>query len=673
VQVGAVACDAAPRDLATPSFERAPAMDALAALRAGFAKASLVRCVERAVAMARAVPGVGARRVLVFSDLAAHGFDDVAAGEGAAGSGDGVTVEWIGVHGPAGAGPAPENLALLGASLERTSSRSGDALAVAFRAARYGDDRATRTADVSVDLFVGGARTARLSLPLEDGRVVERTFHHPLPPLEPTSAKEPTHAAGEPRRPSEPEHADRGKDPQDTVAVVLEAPGGEDALAVDDRVDLPFEVPRPLPVVVVDGAPQTLPFRDEVFYLESALRGAHAGRGRIALTVTSPEQLTPAVIAGARVVVLANVARLDDAAARALVDHVRAGAGALFTMGDQVDVEWWNRALAPILPAPLRGEKGRAAADDPASAEAFALTRFRADHPVLRALAGAPAVSADAADPPVTSETRWPASEIQGLLRVRTTAMMLLEPIRAEAPADTAPADAAPASDAATGEPSPEARRGSEGRRTTVLARFSNDAPALLERAVGTGRTMLWCTTIDRDWSDLAIRPGFLPLVQLVVLHLGAALEEGGPRVLTVGEPRPIHVPDGAAEIGVDPPGADERTRAVLTASDRAVVTFQATARPGLHRVYARARSTPVEGHGAWRELVGERFTVVIDESESDLRRVTPDRLESAAPAGAITRGSAEEDGDVPLWPWLLLAAIALSAGEALLARRGLR
>jgi len=38
--------------------------------------------------------------------------------------------------------------------------------------------------------------------------------------------------------------------------------------------------------------------------------------------------------------------------------------------------------------------------------------------------------------------------------------------------------------------------------------------PALVEKQVGKGRVMLLSTTVDREWTDLPIRTGFLPLVR---------------------------------------------------------------------------------------------------------------------------------------------------------------
>jgi hypothetical protein len=53
----------------------------------------------------------------------------------------------------------------------------------------------------------------------------------------------------------------------------------------------------------------------------------------------------------------------------------------------------------------------------------------------------------------------------------------------------------------------------------TVLARFDDGAPALVERAVGSGRVLVWASTLDTFWNDLALQPVFVPLVQQMATH----------------------------------------------------------------------------------------------------------------------------------------------------------
>ncbi len=46
-----------------------------------------------------------------------------------------------------------------------------------------------------------------------------------------------------------------------------------------------------------------------------------------------------------------------------------------------------------------------------------------------------------------------------------------------------------------------------------VLARFDDGSPALIERRIGQGRVLVWASTLDSFWNDLAVQPIFLPFV----------------------------------------------------------------------------------------------------------------------------------------------------------------
>src|SRR4029079_4524090 len=76
------------------------------------------------------------------------------------------------------------------------------------------------------------------------------------------------------------------------------------------------------------------------------------------------------------------------------------------------------------------------------------------------------------------------------------------------------------------------------GRR--VVLRYESGAPALVEAEVGRGRVLLLTTTIDREWTDLPIRPGFLPLVQESARFLAGAPSGDSISALAVGQRREI-------------------------------------------------------------------------------------------------------------------------------------
>ena len=45
----------------------------------------------------------------------------------------------------------------------------------------------------------------------------------------------------------------------------------------------------------------------------------------------------------------------------------------------------------------------------------------------------------------------------------------------------------------------------------SVVARFSNGTPALLERTAGRGRVVLFASDVDRRWNDFPLHPAFVP------------------------------------------------------------------------------------------------------------------------------------------------------------------
>ena len=585
VRVGLVACDDRPRDVVAPTFERREVIDALERLEAGWAFSDVGACVARAAALARTVAAPAAqddsgsvgseRRVVVISDLAAHAFPGAVPVE----DGAGLRVDLVSAFDEE---PPPNH------GIVDIDARPGaQGLAVRFHAARWGGP----DVEVPADLQIGERRVSRLSLPFSSGRLLERAFTATLLPAD-----------------------DEG------IAVdarTLTLTLGDDAFAADNVVVLPREPKNAVRVLVVDGEADALPFSDEVFYLTQALTASRAavGGGRLSVSVAVPEKLDAAALVDVDVLVLANVARLEQAAAAAVVSHVEAGAGLFVTMGDQVDVDAWNRDLGRVLPAVLRGAKGQALLDDASVAEVLGLTRFETEHPVLRAFSSS---GTDA---------------IPGLSRVRTTTSMLVEPD------STAPRE--------------------------VLARFTNDAPALVERAVGPdgrGRVLLLATSIDREWTDLPIRPGFLPLVEQVALYLGRALDDTRPRTVRVGEARTIHVPPRTRAVVVAPPAGREMR--VEVEGDAREVRFADVVRPGMHRVFS------VDDAGNRTALAEERFTALVDARESDPTRLSADRADDVLPRGADVRRGGDDTPGTPLWPWLLAGAAVFLLAEGLLLRR---
>src|SRR5204863_1174215 len=58
------------------------------------------------------------------------------------------------------------------------------------------------------------------------------------------------------------------------------------------------------------------------------------------------------------------------------------------------------------------------------------------------------------------------------------------------------------------------------GPTDKVLARFDDGAVAAAERKVGGGRVIVWASALDNSYSDLPLRPVYLPLVTQLVKYL---------------------------------------------------------------------------------------------------------------------------------------------------------
>ena len=150
-----------------------------------------------------------------------------------------------------------------------------------------------------------------------------------------------------------------------------------------------------------------------------------------------------------------------------------------------------------------------------------------------------------------------------------------------------------------------------------VLIEHEDGQPALVEHQVGRGRVAVLTTSVDRDLSDLPIRPGFVPLMRQLILHLGHALAQPDPRRTLVRQTRELKVPRGATRLVVLAPDG-ETTHWEQSELASQTVPFTETNLPGHYRVQV-AFAGPLEDHPS------EHFSVNVDTQESDLRPLEED------------------------------------------------
>ncbi len=206
-------------------------------------------------------------------------------------------------------------------------------------------------------------------------------------------------------------------------------------------------------------------------------------------------------------------------------------------------------------------------------------------------------------------------------------------------------------------------RRLAVAETTQVLARYDDGLPALAVTPAGRGAVMVWTSSLDLGWNDLALKPVFLPFVHQTVRTLAGF--EDRPTALTVGQ---VATPDSPA---------DQARPRVVVGPDAARLpldaargdTFEVT-QPGFY---------DVRNAGA-DDTTTSIVAANVDVAESDLASVDP-AVVTAAVTGTGDAQAATAAGAAPprdevteqsqrLWWYLLLAGMLLLIGETVVASR---
>jgi hypothetical protein len=386
----------------------------------------------------------------------------------------------------------------------------------------------------------------------------------------------------------------------DERAVRATVSADADALPADNAFHFVLEPAPGLRVMIVEPTGS-----DATLYLRRALELAEDPP--FVITMKRGAVPTAAELERADVVILSDVLPPEGEAGRRLVEWVRAGGGVVLAAGDRTAAASWS--------APAQ-EIGGGAPDrviDRLDDGGARLGFLEYSHPVFEVF-------------------RAPRAGAFGAAR-----FYQYRPV--------------PAGDA-------RAAGDTSAVGATILARFDDGSVALVERPLGEGRALVWGTTFDAYWTNLALEPVYLPLVHQIVKR--AAGFTPAPAWSTAGQ-----IVDVSAEadvpLAVNTPGGGR----IDVAADNPLVTLH---EQGFYEVReARAGGSTLREHA-----------VNVDVAESDLSEIDPAELVSALTAATPdTRRNAsqalapaEQEKRQALWWYLLMVVFALLTAEAVFANR---
>ena len=237
------------------------------------------------------------------------------------------------------------------------------------------------------------------------------------------------------------------------------------------------------------------------------------------------------------------------------------------------------------------------------------------------------------------------------------------------------------------------------GSPSRVVLRFDSGDPAIVERQVGLGRSVLVTTSADVSWSTWPVHPTFPPIIHEIVRFAAGGRSQERQRL--IGEPliRTLSSRETAAQVVVKTPDGSEHTLRPVQNEKKAEAVFSETGTRGIYEMTigpAATSKTPLadaargarppsaSNASAGQDLSAqagrrELFAVNVDTHESDLETVDEKTLRSTTLAGIpfVRRSEwSESPRDLAdaatarsgLASWLLVAVLALLLVEPLLA-----
>lgn len=217
--------------------------------------------------------------------------------------------------------------------------------------------------------------------------------------------------------------------------------------------------------------------------------------------------------------------------------------------------------------------------------------------------------------------------------------------------------------------------------RVRILARFEDGLPALAENTLGAGRVLVWTSTLDTFWNDLARQVVYVPFVQHLIryasgmaLHEGMTLEpgqvvdvgdravsfslrlEGVARDLTKGKSVVVVSPSGESRILEGPEGR----------------RFLRLDQEGIYQLRAAGAGSAEPAYLAVNVDLGEADLAALDPQEV-VAELSPEPREGREDGGGGDGNRSRPENEErrqSLWRYLILAAALLLAAETTVSGR---
>ena len=204
-----------------------------------------------------------------------------------------------------------------------------------------------------------------------------------------------------------------------------------------------------------------------------------------------------------------------------------------------------------------------------------------------------------------------------------------------------------------------------------ILARFDDGEVALAEKRIGDGRVLLWSSTLDTFWNDLALQPVFLPFVHQLVKYASGYAEANAWHevgdILDLSRQLELASAGGAVKEAMADAVASAELVAVAPSGEKSFLSRQEE---------KRLLTLDEQGFYEFRFLKSQSgdpisLAVNLDLAESDLSSLDPEEVVAAVSSREMQSPQlggewtpAEQDRRQRVWWYFLAAALVLLAIE---------
>jgi hypothetical protein len=392
----------------------------------------------------------------------------------------------------------------------------------------------------------------------------------------------------------------------------------QDNLPVDDKFYFSIKIREKIRVLVVNGDPNSVFYKDETFYLRYALNPKVAfEQFIISPVIVTTTEFESQELKDIDALIFSNVRSLSEKKLQETLNYIRQGGHLIIFSGEKVNPDVYNQLFLlkyNLLPYKLRG-------------------------------------IIDAGQTPVKINTSTLHHSIFGIFGDEKRGSLESAEFRKYLKGDLE-----------TLQP-----------RSQVIASFNSGDPFLAERKLEKGSVLFFSSTVDRDWNNLPSKPVFLPLLHQVIYYLSTGLDEiKQEEPLRTGQIKEVKLDlvNPPSQIMVEDPEGKSQTVDLQVDENQPLLVYKSTYTPGTYQV-----SFP----GQTNKKDAFLFSVNLDPMESDLsaisgeeisKRLNATRIEVVPKSNFLKGENFLEASRNQVWPFLLAGLLGLMILETFLAHK---